>query len=323
MVMDNKKKILVTGGAGFIGSHLCKRLISMGQPVVCIDNLNTYYNPLRKIENIRPLVGNPLFDFHVVDIVDYDHLEDIFKAGNIGCVVHLAARAGVRPSIEQPLRYRDTNVTGTVNLLALAAQYGVENFVFGSSSSIYGKNHKVPFSEDDHVDQPVSPYAATKKACELFCYTYSHLTPLNITCLRYFTVYGPSGRPDMAPYLFTDRIYKGQEITVYGPGMERDFTYIDDIVDGTIAALNKQLKFEIVNLGSSHPIDLDYFISVIEGLLGKRANINRKAPLPGDVMCTYADVSKAWKLFDYQPKVSIGKGMENFTRWYFDNVVKK
>lgn len=323
MIIDVKKKILVTGGAGFIGSHLCKRLLDSGEQVVCVDNLNTYYSPLRKIENIRPFINNPLYQLQVLDIVDYDQLEDVFKAGGIGKVVHLAARAGVRPSIEQPLRYRDTNVTGTVNLLALSAKYGVENFVFGSSSSVYGKNHKVPFSEDDHVDNPVSPYAATKKSCELFCYTYSHLTPLNITCLRYFTVYGPAGRPDMAPYLFTDRIYRGEEITVYGPGMERDFTYVDDIVDGTISALNKQLKFEIVNLGNSHPIDLDYFITVIEGLVGKKAKINRKPPLPGDVMRTYADVSKAWKLFGYQPKVSIEEGMKNFIRWYHDNIVKK
>lgn len=321
--MDTKKKILVTGGAGFIGSHLCKRLVGRGESVVCIDNLNNYYSPLRKIENIRPLVGNPLFEFQVADIVDYDHLEEIFTRENIGKVAHLAARAGVRPSIEQPLRYRDTNVTGTVNLLALAAEFGVKNFVFASSSSVYGKNHKVPFSEGDHVDNPVSPYAATKKSCELFCYTYSHLTPIHITCLRYFTVYGPAGRPDMAPYLFTDRIYKEQEMTVYGPGMERDFTYVDDIVDGTIAALDKQLKFEIVNLGSSHPVDLDYFITVIEGLVGKKAKIIRKSPLPGDVMRTYADTTKAWKLFGYQPKISIEQGMKNFVRWYFDNVVKK
>lgn len=321
--MDERKKILVTGGAGFIGSHVCRRLIDMGESVVCADNLNTYYSPLRKVENIRALSSHPNFSFYVLDIQDYDHLKEIYQKENIGKVVHLAARAGVRPSIEHPLRYRDTNVTGTINLLALSAEHGVENFIFASSSSVYGKNHKVPFSEDDHVDQPISPYAATKKACELFCYTYSHLTALNITCLRYFTVYGPAGRPDMAPYLFTDKIFKGEEITVYGPGMERDFTYIDDIVDGTIAALNKQLKFEVVNLGNSNPINLDYFITVIEGLVGKKAIISRKSPLPGDVMRTYADTTKAWKFFGYQPKISIEQGMERFVRWYFDHVAKK
>ncbi|RLE44906.1 epimerase [Candidatus Woesearchaeota archaeon] len=309
--------ILVTGGAGFIGSHVCDKLLQLGKKVICIDNLNPYYSPIRKIKNIKHNFDNPNFVFYNVDIQDKDQLEEIFKKHKIDKICHLAARAGVRPSIEKPLWYRDTNVTGTLNLLELAKEFKVHNFIFASSSSVYGKNKKIPFSETDNVDYPISPYAASKKACELFCYTYSHLVDLNVTCLRFFTVYGPRGRPDMAPYLFTKRIMKGLPIKKFGDGTsKRDYTYISDIVDGVMAALERPFKFEIINLGNNKPVELNHFISVIEGHLGKKAIIEEHPMPAGDVPITFADTSKAKGLLDYEPKVSIEEGMKRFIEWF-------
>ncbi|PIY97309.1 MAG: epimerase [Candidatus Kerfeldbacteria bacterium CG_4_10_14_0_8_um_filter_42_10] len=315
--------ILVTGGAGFIGSHICKKLVERGDLVICLDNFNNYYSPLRKIENIKPFLDKSNFLLYVVDVTNKISLEEVFKKHKIDKIVHLAARAGVRPSIEQPLLYQEANVQGTVNLLELSKKYGIKNFIFGSSSSVYGENKKIPFTENDNVDYPVSPYAASKKACELFCYTYSHLTNLNITCLRFFTVYGPQGRPDMVPYRFTDWIYQGQELIRYGDGTtRRDYTYIDDIIQGILLALEKNFKFEIINLGNSQTVELSYFISVIENLLDKKAKIKVLPEQPGDVPITYADISKAQELLGFAPKTKIEEGMEKFVKWYLNNLKK-
>ncbi|MBT3464495.1 SDR family NAD(P)-dependent oxidoreductase, partial [archaeon] len=235
----NNKTILVTGGAGFIGSHVCDRLLELGHKVICLDNLNNYYSPATKIENIKHNISNPNFILQVLSITKKEHMKEVFKTYNIDVVIHLAARAGVRPSIEHPLWYQETNVDGTVNLLELSKQHKVKKFIFGSSSSVYGENKKIPFSEIDDVNNPISPYAASKKACELFCYTYSYLTGLDIACLRFFTVYGPRGRPEMAIYLFTKWIMEGTAISMFGDGETmRDYTYISDIVNGIVSCID-------------------------------------------------------------------------------------
>lgn len=309
--------ILVTGGAGFIGSHLCDRLLNIGEKVICLDNLNSYYSPKQKIRNIQHNFCNKNFAFVTLDIQKKDQLEQVFLKNKITKIVHLAARAGVRPSIEKPLWYKDTNVSGTLNLLELARQYDIKNFIFASSSSVYGNNKKVPFSETDNVDCPISPYAASKKAGELFCYTYSHLFKLNVTCLRFFTVYGPRGRPDMAPFMFTDKISKGIPIEMFGDGTtKRDYTYIGDIIDGIISALQKSFRFEIINLGNNRPVELRYFISIIEKYLNKKAKIKKMPMQLGDVEITFADITKAKKLLGYNPKISIEEGMKRFIDWY-------
>ena len=309
--------ILVTGGAGFIGSHLCDRLLTLGHKVICLDNLNPYYSPVRKIKNIEPNFKNKNFTFINLDIVQKDQLEEIFQNYKIGTIIHIAARAGVRPSIEKPLWYEKTNILGTVNLLELAKQYQIKNFIFASSSSVYGQNKKIPFSETDNVDYPISPYATSKKACELYCYTYSYLYNLNVVCLRLFTVYGPRGRSDMAPYLFAQWIDQEKPIKRFGDGTtKRDYTYIDDIIDGIMACLDKNFKFEIINLGNSKPIELNYFISIIEKELGKKAKIKELPSQLGDVPLTYADISKAKKLLGWEPKVSIEEGIKRFIEWY-------
>lgn len=311
------KNILVTGGAGFIGSHLCDRLLKEGHKVICVDNFDSYYSPQTKRKNIEHNLTNPDFDLIELDIRDLEGLNNLFKEYKIEKVVHLAAKAGVRPSIENPLPYEDVNVKGTVNLLETCRKYNVKDFIFASSSSVYGKNKKIPFNEEDNVDFPISPYAATKKSGELICYTYSHLFGMNITCLRFFTVYGPRGRPDMATYLFTKLIDQGKPIMVFGDGTtKRDYTYISDIVNGITSALKKPFKFEIINFGNNKPIELRNFISIIEKNLGKKAIINEgKIPL-GDVFITYADITKAKKLLDYDPEISIEEGMESFIEWY-------
>lgn len=313
-------KILVTGGAGFIGSHLTRRLLELGYRVVCVDDLNDYYSPKIKQKNIAPFLGRKNFKFYKADICDYSRLLEIFKREKFDIVAHLAARAGVRPSIKNPLLYERVNVGGTMILLDLAVKYKIKNFVFASSSSVYGNNKKIPFSEKDPVDNPISPYAATKKSCELLAATYHNLYGLPCTGLRFFTVYGPSGRPDMAPFLFTDAIFRGRTIKKFGNGKtKRDYTYVDDIVDGTIVALRKNFPFEIINLGNNKQVELNYFIALIERLLDKHAKIKQLPPQPGDVKITYADISKARKLLDWEPKVKIEQGMERFVKWYLRN----
>lgn len=309
--------ILVTGGAGFIGSHVCDKLLSEGKKVICVDSLNTYYNPEYKKQNISHNQKNKDFKFYKVDIKHYNNLKKIFSKNKIEAVIHLAARAGVRPSIEDPHIYEAVNIKGTLNLLDLCREHKIKKFIFGSSSSVYGANKKVPFSEEDRVDEQISPYAVTKRAGELFCNNYHKLYGLDIACLRFFTVYGPRGRPDMAAYKFTKRIWEGTPIEMYGDGTTaRDYTYVGDIVQGVYAALKKIQGFEIINLGDSQPVKLKDFISIIERAIGKKAMIDQK-PIPkGDVPITYADISKAEKLLNYKPKIKIEEGMEIFAEWY-------
>ncbi|NTV22951.1 MAG: SDR family NAD(P)-dependent oxidoreductase [Nanoarchaeota archaeon] len=310
------KTILVTGGAGFIGSHVCDRLLAMGFNVVCVDNFNDYYPPEIKRKNISHNLSKKEFALVKADIADYCAMEDIFRM-QIDSVIHLAARAGVRPSLENPFIYEETNIRGTLNLLELSRKNKVASFIFGSSSSVYGLKNKTPFTEDDRTDAPISPYAATKKAGEVLCYTYSKIYGLKCICLRFFTVYGPRGRPDMAPYLFTKAIDAGEEIFLFGDGStRRDYTYIEDITEGIIACLGKDYTYEIFNLGNSRTVSLGELVTTIEQKLGKKAKIVRKPIPPGDVLVTYADISKATRLLGYSPKTSITKGISNFVDWY-------
>jgi UDP-glucuronate 4-epimerase len=310
-------KILVTGCAGFIGSHVCEALLKRGDFVIGVDELNDYYNVRIKRQNLEILKASKSFKFYKEDIRNYNGIRKIFEKEKPEKVVHLAARAGVRPSIEQPLLYEEVNVKGTLNLLDLAKDYKVKSFVFASSSSVYGNQKKVPFSEKDNVDNPISPYAATKKAGELLCHTYHHLYGMRITCLRFFTVYGPRGRPDMAPYKFTRLIMEGKPIPKYGDGKtKRDYTYVTDIVKGVVAAVDKELEFEIINLGNNKPVELNRFIEVIENATGKKAMIEQLSPQPGDVDITYADIAKAKKLLGYKPETSIEDGTKAFVEWY-------
>jgi len=314
------KNILVTGGAGFIGSHVCDALLSRRDAVVCIDDFNDYYDPQVKRNNIQNCIKNPLFKLYQLDIRDYKKLRNVFQKNKIDKIIHLAARAGIRASLKNPFLFEDTNIKGTLNLLELAKEFKIKNFVFGSSSSIYGINKKIPFSETDNADTPISPYAATKEACELMCHTYHHIYGIKIICLRLFTVYGPRGRPDMAPYKFTRLINEGKEIERYGNGStKRDYTYVSDIVDGVIKALDKELDFEIINLGNSDAIELNYFITLIEKNLGKKAKIKQLGLQPGEVQITYADISKAKRLLGWEPKVKIEKGIAKFVGWFKEN----
>jgi UDP-glucuronate 4-epimerase len=309
-------KAIVTGAAGFIGSHLCERLLKEGWTVVGIDNFDNFYDPKIKRSNIKNCLQNKQFRLVEGDIRDAASMNKTAGEG-ADVIVHLAARAGVRPSIELPALYADVNVNGTVSMLEAARKAGIKKFVFGSSSSVYGNNTKVPFSEDDNVDFPISPYAATKKAGELICHTYHHLYGIAITCLRFFTVYGPRQRPDLAIHKFTRLIEDGKPIPVYGDGsMMRDFTYIDDIIDGTIAAINKCAGYNIYNLGESRPVKVNDLIGEIEKSLGKKAVIERLPLQPGDVVRTYADVTKARRDLGYTPNTQISEGLKRFVEWF-------
>jgi UDP-glucuronate 4-epimerase len=310
-------RILVTGAAGFIGSHLCERLIAQEVHVTGLDNFDEFYGRDIKEANIADLLERDNFKFIEGDIRDAECVESILNEDKIETIVHLAAKAGVRPSIENPAGYQDVNVNGTVVMLEAARKAGIKKFIFGSSSSVYGNNKKVPFSESDSVDFPISPYAATKKAGELLCHTYSHLYDINMTCLRYFTVYGPRQRPDLAIHKFSKLIEAGKPTPVYGDGsMQRDFTYIDDIIDGTVAAINNCEGYEIYNLGESRPVRLDELIREIEKALGKKAVINRLPMQPGDVYQTYADVTKAKEDLGYEPTTELADGLAKFVKWF-------
>lgn len=316
--MKNQKNILITGGAGFIGMHVAQELLLRGDRVTIVDNFNDYYDPSLKEARANLLKEN--FDeveIYKIDITDYAAMEKLFKKKNFDKVCHLAAQAGVRYSLENPFAYLETNARGTLNMLELCRHYKVKDFIFASSSSVYGNNKKMPFLEEDQVDQPISLYAATKKSNEEMAYTYHHLFGLNCTGLRFFTVYGPWGRPDMALFKFTQNIFKGKQIDVYNNGnMARDFTYIDDIVSGVIAAIDKSFPFEIFNLARGQSIKLTYYISEIEKNVGKEAFRNNMPMQPGDVPVTSADISKARKLLDYEPAFSIEEGVANFVEWY-------
>jgi len=315
------KTILVTGGAGFIGSHLCERLLRDGCHVIGVDNFDNFYDPNIKIKNVEGMVKQFPQGFELVtaDIRDPEHLAEVFKKNQIDLVIHLAARAGVRPSIAQPLLYEEVNVTGTIALLEACKEYGIKDFIFASSSSVYGENRRVPFSEEDLDIQPISPYGATKRAGELFCYSYHHLYGMNTACLRIFTAYGPRQRPEMAIHKFTRLADEGEKIPIYGDGSSRrDYTYIDDLIDGIIAVLQRHKGFEIYNLGESQTTTLKELIHMIEEALRKKANIEWLESQPGDVSITYADISKAKRLLGYQPKINMEEGIKRFVEWYKD-----
>ncbi len=309
-------KILVTGGAGFIGSHLSKALIERGDSVVIVDNFNDYYSPELKEDRIKNVLGGLDFKLYRGDIRDQELMEEIFQKEEIDKVVHLAAMAGVRNSLKDPLLYEEVNVRGTMILLNLAVKYRIRNFVYASSSSVYGNNSKLPFSETDSVDTPISPYAASKKACELMAHVYSHIYHLPTTGLRFFTVYGPWGRPDMALFLFTSAIVEGRMIEVYNHGnMTRNFTYVDDIVSGTIAVLDADLPYAVMNIGGDKEEKLLRFIEVIEKNIGKVAEKKMMPMQPGDVPSTVADIDKLRRM-GWQPTTRIEEGIANFVRWY-------
>jgi len=313
------KNLLITGAAGFIGSHLVDRLLATNvERITVVDDFNDFYNPSIKRDNIREHLKDHRYSIHEADIRDRAALELIFNERNFDCVVHLAARAGVRPSLSEPQLYTETNINGTVNLLELARRHNVKQFVFGSSSSVYGINAKVPFSEDDPIRQPISPYAATKGAGELLCHTYSHLYGLRCVCLRFFTVYGPRQRPDLAIHKFAKLISQHKPIPVFGDGTtRRDYTYIDDIIDGVTAAIDyDQTNYEVINLGESRTVELRELISLLEKELDTHAIIERQPPQPGDVPQTFADVSKARVLLNYQPKTPIEEGLQRFVEWF-------
>ncbi len=311
--------ILVTGGAGFIGSHLCSQLLKEEHSVICLDNFDSFYDPdikLKNVEEVRKAYPGR-FSLITGDIRSPDHLQEIFKKNKIDTVIHLAARAGVRPSISDPVLYEDVNIRGTITLLEACKIYGVKDFVFASSSSVYGENQRIPFSEDDHDLKPISPYGVTKMAGELICYSYHHLYKFNISCLRIFTAYGPRQRPEMAIHKFTRLIDLGKEIPVYGDGSSRrDYTYIDDLIEGIMAAIRKNSGFEIYNLGESQTTSIRELIQLIEEFLSKKANIKTLDPQPGDVSITYADITKAVRMLGYQPKIKIEEGIKRFVSWY-------
>jgi UDP-glucuronate 4-epimerase len=313
------RSVLVTGGAGFIGSHLVERLLGEGRwRVHVVDDFNDFYDPALKRRNVAPHLSREEFRLHEADIRDRAALEAVFKEDSFDCVVHLAARAGVRPSLAEPLLYAETNIQGTLNLLELARARGVRRFVFGSSSSVYGESERVPFSEDDPVNRPISPYAATKAAGELLCHTYSHLWGLRCVALRFFTVYGARQRPDLAVHKFARLINAGEPLPVYGDGTtRRDYTYIDDIIAGLHAALDYEASaFEIINLGESRTVELRELIALLEGELGRKAVIERQPLQPGDVPQTFADISKARRLLGYDPRTPIEEGIRRFVEWF-------
>jgi UDP-glucuronate 4-epimerase len=314
---------LLTGGAGFIGSHVAEALLRGGARLAVVDNLDTFYSPAWKRANLESIRKIAAFDFFEQDICATEGMREVFVAARPEAVIHLAARAGVRPSIEQPRLYEHVNVAGTVNLLELCEEFRVQRLIFGSSSSVYGATSRAPFSEEQAGLRPISPYAATKLAGELLCYTYAHLYKLPVIALRFFTVYGPRQRPDLAIHKFLARIEAGKPLPIFGDGETgRDYTYIDDIVAGVLAALDYNFPstdgppFEICNLGNSHPVKLSELVCMLERATGKQAILQREPPQQGDVPLTWADISKAGKLLGYRPRTSLEEGLKKFVAWY-------
>ena len=312
---------LITGGAGFIGSTLANRLLNEGQRVIVIDNFNDFYDPAIKRQNVAPFAGNPNFKLCEADIRDTAAMQAIFDENHIDIIVHLAAMAGVRPSIEDPLLYQEVNGIGTQNILEQAKLHGIKNLALASSSSVYGNCKEVPFREDMIVDFAISPYAATKKANEVIAHVYHKLTGMNIIMLRFFTVYGPKQRPDLAINKFTRLMLAGEEIPMFGDGStSRDYTYVDDIVDGIIQSCtyleSHDDVYEIINLGSNHPISLKEMIDTIGQALGVTPKITELPMQPGDVDRTYADISKAKELLGYAPQTTFADGIASFIKWH-------
>jgi len=317
------KKVLVTGGAGFIGSHTAEFLLARGDDVVIVDEMNDYYDVKIKEQNLALLrqqyPEKRRLSIYKGDICDAEFMEDIFEKERPEWVCHMAARAGVRPSIQDPYVYIHSNIKGTTRLMEFSHKYGIKNFVFASSSSVYGGSKSTFFSEDEVVDNPVSPYAASKKACELLAYTYHHLYKLNVSALRFFTVYGPRGRPDMAPFKFIDRVSRGVEIQQFGDGSSsRDYTYISDIVDGIVRAIDRPYPYEVFNLGKGSGTALKQFIDLVQKHVGKDAVVKVMPDQPGDVPYTCADVTKAHNLLGYKSKVPFEEGIRRTAKWYKD-----
>ncbi len=315
-------KVLVTGGAGFIGSHLCEALLNQGHRVICVDNFDSFYDPKIKERNLAGIMNHENFALVKGDILDLSVLYSIFENNRIDTVIHLAAKAGVRPSIENPFLYQKVNVEGTVNILETMRRFAVKRLILASSSSVYGNNRKMPYSEDDNVDFAISPYAATKKACEVLSYTFHHLHAMDVLCLRFFTVYGPRQRPEMAIHYFTRSIIEGTALKMYGDGeTQRDYTYIDDIIDGVLKCLDHLKGYEILNLGESQTTKLKDLVSLIEKAVNKKALIEKLPMQPGDVDITYADISKARKFIGYNPQTKIDTGVKKFVQWYLETFI--
>jgi UDP-glucuronate 4-epimerase len=322
------RTILVTGAAGFIGSHVAQMLLARGDTVVGLDNLNDYYNPDRKRANLIELrrsspQGSNL-QFIEGDIRDRPLLARLFRENSFAAVVHLAAMAGVRVSIEDPYLYFDVNVTGTMNLLNESRDRNVGNFVLASTSSVYGDTKQIPFVETDPCDRPLAPYATSKRAAEMLGFTYHHLYGLNVTALRFFTVYGPRGRPDMMAYQVLDHLFFGKKVTMFNNGqMHRDWTYVEDIAAGVAAAADRPLGYEVINLGRGEPTLLADFVHLIEELAGKKANLASGTMPKADIAYTFADVTKARNLVGYNPRVSVKEGVARFWAWYRETVLQK
>ncbi len=312
-----KKTILVTGGAGFIGSHIVRALVKLGYRVVIVDNLNRYYDPELKRARLNQFLGGISFKFYKVDISDFKSLKKVFIKNRFDAICHQAAQAGVRYSLENPFSYIESNIVGTHNLLELARKFRVNSFIFASSSSVYGNTEKFPTNEKMDSSHPISLYGATKKAGEVMIHSYHKAFGIHATCLRYFTVYGPWGRPDMALFKFTKNILEGKPIEVYNYGrMERDFTYIDDIVSGVISSIQKNLSWAIINLGRGKSESIERLIEILEDSLGKRAKKKLMPMQPGDVRKSYADIRAARKLLNWQPRVNLEQGVNKFLDWY-------
>jgi UDP-glucuronate 4-epimerase len=316
-------RILLTGGAGFIGSHVAEALLRQGSELTIVDSLDDYYPPAWKHSNLQEIRNSGNYEFESVDICDFEKTREVIRRAKPQVIIHLAARAGVRPSIENPRLYERVNVGGTVNLLELCREFDVARFIFGSSSSVYGATSRAPFSEDQLEMRPISPYAATKLAGEMLCYTYAHLFELPTVCLRFFTVYGPRQRPDLAIHKFTMLLETNKPLPIFGDGSSgRDYTYVDDIVAGVLAAMNVDLKaagkvpFEIFNLGNSHPVKLTELVEHLEAATGRKGLREQKPFQPGDVPLTWADVSKAARMLGYRPSTGIEEGLRRFVAWY-------
>jgi len=310
-------RILLTGAAGFIGSHLTERLLARGDTVAGLDNFNTYYDPAIKRRNLEQAMASQGFTLYEGDICDEKQVLDVFETVRPEVVVHLAARAGVRPSLEDPNLYHRVNVIGSQHILDACRAFPPSHLAFASSSSVYGGIPEVPFREDMDISRPISPYAATKRMNELMGHVYSHVYGLNVTMLRFFTVYGPRQRPDMAIHKFTRLIEAGKPVPMFGDGStKRDYTYIDDIIDGLVKVVDTPFKYEVFNLGEHHTTSLRELISLIGQHLGREVQVDEKPMQPGDVLITYADVSKARELLGYNPRFSMDEGIKRFVAWY-------
>lgn len=312
---------LVTGAAGFIGSHLTESLLKRGEQVIALDNFNDYYNPARKRANIVPFKNHSHFQLYEEDICNEEAIRRIFAEHRPQAVAHLGAYGGVRYSIGRARLYTDVNLVGTVNLLEAARLNGSEIFVLASTSSVYGQTTQLPFIETDPCNHPLAPYPASKKAAEVMGYSYYNLHRLNFTALRFFSVYGPRGRPDMMPFMVTDRIVKGAEITLYDAGqMKRDWTYVDDIVSGIVAALERPLGYEIINLGRGEPVLMADFVEIIEQLVGRKAILSTPPAPASEPKITFANIDKARRLLDYRPRTPVHAGLEKLWQWYHREV---